>query len=416
MTFQDDLLRHAEQIKQRIPHVHGEEATKQALVVPFLQVLGFDVYDPREVRPEYIADFAKKKSNGQMEKIDYAILLGGEPVLFFECKAVDAHLDDHDTQLARYFNATPSVKIAVITNGARLKVFGDLQQPNIMDPTPWLDVDLLGPKPTDIDALKRFRKLDFSASDVLALAEEMVYFNALVPFLSTQLREPTESFVRFVAGELGVAGRVTQKVVERLTPIFRKAVQAAVVDHVARSFDRPVAASEPPAAARVPSPAPTAPAKGATGASSVASTGTPAAGDASEARAGVVTTPEELRCFNLISSWVHEVVPAGPIAFRDSKTYFTIHQANVRKWFVRLNVTKTPYWVSVRGVAPEEARRLAPGLEVVDGGQFGDSRAVLASIDELQKLRVLLIAAYDRETRRVADDTESGSDEPALTN
>lgn len=399
MSFQDDLLRHAEQIKQRMPHIHGEEATKQALVVPFLQVLGFDVFDPREVKPEFVADFAKKKSNGQMEKIDYSIILGGEPVLFVECKPLDAALDSHDAQLARYFNATPTVKIAILTNGVRLKVFGDLHQPNIMDPTPWLDVDLTNPKPTDIDALKRFRKADFSAEELTALAEEMVYFNALVPFLSTQLREPTEAFVRFVAGELGIAGRVTQKVVERLTPIFRKAIQAAVVDHVARSFERPTTTTEP-------APALSASPTGSLGSSPAS----PVAESGESVRAGVVTTAEELRCADLVSRWIHDVSPNAPVAYRDSKTYFAMHQANVRKWFLRLNVTRQPYWVAVRGIFPPEARGLAPGMELTDGGHFGGSRATIVSLDDLPKLRVLIIAAYNREAARVVEDEDAGDE------
>ena len=109
MGLYEDLRNLAEQIKKRQAHVKGEEATKQALVLPFLQVLGFDIYDPTEVKPEYIADFAKKKSGGQFEKIDYAITLKGEPAIFVECKAVDVAVEDHDGQLARYFNSTPSV-------------------------------------------------------------------------------------------------------------------------------------------------------------------------------------------------------------------------------------------------------------------------------------------------------------------
>ena len=133
MAFEDDITRHADQIKSRLPYIKGEEATKQAIVVPLLQVLGYDVWDPREVQPEYIADFAKKKSNGQMEKIDYAVHLNGVPEIFIECKSADRELDDHDAQLARYFNATPSVRVAILTNGVRLKVFTDLQTNHIED-------------------------------------------------------------------------------------------------------------------------------------------------------------------------------------------------------------------------------------------------------------------------------------------
>ena len=155
MAFEDDLARHVDQIKVRVPHVRGEEATKQALVVPLFQVLGYDVWNPLEVQPEYGADFTKVKKSGQVEKVDYALRINNEPVVFVECKAVDAALDNHDGQLSRYFNTTPSVRVGILTNGVRLKVFTDLQQPNIMDDKPWMDFDLRTAKAAEIDALKK---------------------------------------------------------------------------------------------------------------------------------------------------------------------------------------------------------------------------------------------------------------------
>ena len=141
MAFTDDLSRHIEQVRSRVIHVQkNEQATKQALIVPLLQVLGYDVFDPREVRPEYVADFAVKKQ-GQFEKVDYAIFLNDTPVMFIECKPAGGELADHDGQLSRYFNATPSVKVAVITDGVRFRAFTDLRTPNIMDPTPWFATD-----------------------------------------------------------------------------------------------------------------------------------------------------------------------------------------------------------------------------------------------------------------------------------
>src|SRR5690606_23193929 len=98
-----DLNRHVEQVRARMQHCQGEEAAKQALVVPLLHTLGYDVFDPREVRPEYVADFAVKKQ-GQFEKVDYALFMNGQPIAFVECKPVGAVLEDHDGQLSRYFN------------------------------------------------------------------------------------------------------------------------------------------------------------------------------------------------------------------------------------------------------------------------------------------------------------------------
>lgn len=403
MAFQDELATHIDRIRNRIPHVQGEEATKQALVVPLLQVLGYDVFDPREVRPEYVADFAVKKA-GQFEKIDYAICANGTPTIFIECKAIGAALEDHGGQVSRYFNATPSVRVAMITDGVKIRVFTDLQQPNIMDQNPWLNIDLLSVKPAEVDVLRRFRKADFSPGDISALAEEMVYYNALLTFMSSQLREPSEAFVRFVAGEIPAIGRVTAKVVERLAPILRKALQSAIVDHVARSFDR---SAEPDAEASAPAkpqtPAPIKPQTPAPAKSQVElSQG--AAQPAADQRAGIVTTPEELEAMKMIAGWIREAIPNAPVGYRDSKTYFTIHQDNTRKWFVRLGIEKKPMWVALRHVKPDEAKKLAPGLDVAENAMFGDSRIILPTLADLPKMRTAIIGAYEREAARKGED------------
>ena len=394
MAFADDIARHAEQIKQRLPYIRGEESTKHALVIPLLQVLGYDVFNPLEVQPEFVADFARKKTAGQMEKIDYAIFLNGVPVIFIECKAADAKLDTHDGQLARYFNATPSVRVAILTNGVRLRVFGDLQQANVMDPAPWLDVDLLAPKAAEIDALRRFRKVDFSGDEIMSLAEEMVYFNAMTGFLAMQLREPSESFVRYVAGEIGAANRVTAKVVERMTPILRKAIQAAILEHVAKSF--------------APTPAPEPPQKEADSAIAAAATATDV--DAEAARSGVVTTAEELEAFEQIAAWIREVHANAAVNYRDSKSYFTLNQGNTRKWFVRFNVQREPFWLALRHVRADEARQMAPGLDIVEEKHLGDCKVAVRSLADLSQLRTAVITAYQRELERAADDQEAASE------
>ncbi len=393
MAFADDLARHAEQVRARMQHCTGEQAAKQALVVPLLQLLGYDVFDPREVVPEYRSDFAIKKQ-GQFEKVDYALVVNGAPAVFIECKPVGAALEDHGGQLARYFNATPTVRVAIITDGVQLRAFTDLRQPNVMDERPWLSVDLLALKPAEVDALRRFRKGDFASEEIVALAEEMVFYSAMVDFLSKQLREPSESFVRFVAGEIQAAGRVTSRIVERLTPVLRKAIQSAIVEHVARSFDaRPAETAAPPPVE------PTAPAPVAAATTPIAST-----------RDGVVTTEDELAVFQAIEAWVHEILPGAPVIFRDSKTYFAIHQENTRKWFLRGFFDRKPGWIALRHVSPDEARRLAPGLEASDAGFEGGCRLVLPTVSDVSKARAAVIMAYQREAARK---TEEGPVEPA---
>jgi predicted type IV restriction endonuclease len=107
MALLDNIRRLSEQVRKRQPHTRGEEGTKNALILPFLGALGYDIFDPTEVQPEYIADFAKKRPGGPAEKVDYAIRLNGVPAMFFECKAADADPTYHGGQLSRYFNSTP---------------------------------------------------------------------------------------------------------------------------------------------------------------------------------------------------------------------------------------------------------------------------------------------------------------------
>lgn len=382
MGFPEDTARLAEQITARRQHIKGEEATKHALVVPFLQVLGYDVFDPLEVQPEYVADFAKKSRAGQLEKVDYAIWKDGKPAIFVECKPVDAVLEDHEEQLSRYFNATPSVRVGLLTNGLRLKAFTDLQQPNMMDPAPFLDVDLTCLKPTEIETLRMFHKVDFSPERVLALAEEMVYYNTLTRYISPQLRDPSEAFVRFVVGDIPTFGRVTQRVVERITPILRKAIQAAILENVARSFDTEQRPAEP-----IPAPAQQ-----------------PTADAAAKPTAEVVTTEDEQRCFARIEGWIREVRADAPVCGRDSMSYYTVHQNNVRKWFARFNLQRAPYWIALRHVRPDELRTMLGDPSVSEGGALGDAKLPLQSAEDIVRVREAIVLAYEREANRKAEE------------
>lgn len=179
----------------------------------------------------------------------------------------------------------------------------------------------------------------------------------------------------------------------RLTPILRKALQSAIVDQVARSLDRSSElVSEPEPAAPARAPAAVLPIKSAP--ASTAST------HAAEPRAGVVTTPDEIEANRLIVTWVREASANAPLGYRDSKSYFTVHQDNVRKWFVRLGLEEKPMWVALRHIKPDEAKNLAPGVEVAESARFGDSRLLLTSLADLSKLRTVIIAAYEREAAR----------------
>ncbi|ETJ30416.1 Type I restriction enzyme R protein, partial [human gut metagenome] len=65
--------------------------------------LGYDVFDPTEVIPEFVCDIGTKKG----EKIDYAILKNSEVQILIECKKIGDPLNiNHASQLFRYFHVT----------------------------------------------------------------------------------------------------------------------------------------------------------------------------------------------------------------------------------------------------------------------------------------------------------------------
>lgn len=140
MEFAERLESLAVKVRNQSAAIGTEEATKNAFVMPFIStILGYDVFDPLEVVPEFTADVGTKKG----EKVDYAIMRDGEVQILIECKpSMGALKIEHASQLFRYFSVT-NARIAVLTNGVNWQFYTDLDAPNRMDAKPFLVLDLL---------------------------------------------------------------------------------------------------------------------------------------------------------------------------------------------------------------------------------------------------------------------------------
>ena len=423
MGLFEDLRNLSEQIKKRQAHVKGEEATKQALVLPFLQVLGFDVYDPTEVRPEYIADFAKKKSGGQLEKIDYAITLKGEPAVFVECKAVDVAVEDHGGQLARYFNSTPSVKLAVITNGVQYRFFTDLRAANIMDAAPFLELNILRINEREAELLKPFTKEHFNSAIVQRHAEEVISLERVTALINDLLRSPSENFIRFVLGELDlVGGRVTANVVSRFEPIVKKSIQSALLGMMTKGIQQEIApppSALPPSSAVAPAAAPRAvPDRTADAASTDQSAKPVSAAKPSSAGVpepdgttapGAETTEEEREIFQAVKRICAESPLRVPVKYRDGTNFLAINLGPTRTWFLRLFAGSRRKSFVARLPLPQVEPHVA-GLSceaVTD--QPDKTRVYFSSSADVDKLRTLILKLYDEAVRRM----QSGADDDA---
>jgi hypothetical protein len=117
MDLIDQLRALATRVAAAKDMIQTEEATKNAMIMPFIQLLGYNVFDPMEVTPELVADVGTKKG----EKVDYAVLRDGKPIMLFECKksGADLHIN-HASQLFRYFHVTEA-RFGVLTNGLAYK-------------------------------------------------------------------------------------------------------------------------------------------------------------------------------------------------------------------------------------------------------------------------------------------------------
>ena len=133
MDFKDSILQLSKRVTSLKESIQTEEATKNAFIMPFIQVLGYDVFNPLEVVPEMDCDITKKKG----EKIDYAIMKDGSPIMLIECKHWKQDLNLHDNQLKRYYVASKA-KFGVLTNGIVYRFYTDLIKENIMDDVPYL--------------------------------------------------------------------------------------------------------------------------------------------------------------------------------------------------------------------------------------------------------------------------------------
>jgi predicted type IV restriction endonuclease len=412
-TFHEQLVRLAEQIRRRQPHIRGEESTKQALILPFFSALGYDVHDPTEVEPEYVADFAKRRSSGPSEKVDYAIRRNGAPVIFVECKAVDCDPNNHSGQLARYFNATPSVPIAILTNGLRYVFFTDLQDKNILSESPFFEFNILSFSNNDCEVLESFSRARFDPLTVRERAEEIIYSSKIISFMGDLLRTPSDSFTRFVLSELNMFSgqRLTSRLVEKFTPTIRHAIQTALLDMATRSIrehggervESPPVVSPPPPALPPPPPVTSA-------AAGMAATSRPDAANTSAAPTGkagqavVVTTPDELEAFEIVRSICADSTLKAPVVSRDTTQWFTISAGSPRKWFTKLYFNQKRKSI-VTKITPARAVPLAPGFEV-EAFQDG-SRVYINTTKDLLRLRPLLLIAFEEEVKR----NDSGIDD-----
>ena len=227
MTLEKALLELAEKVTAQKNEIQNEEAAKQALVLPFIKALGYDVFDLSEVKPEFTADFG----TAVLKKADYAIMHSGKPAILIECKQITAKLEGGPhSQLMGYFAATPA-RIGILTNGITYKFFSDLDEPNKMDEAPFFELDLMNITERSIENLIRFTKDAFDTDDTIVAASVLKYTGGMKEVLGEQLNNPDDGFVYWLVKKV-YPGTLNKKAKARFTPLVGRAFREFIKDRV----------------------------------------------------------------------------------------------------------------------------------------------------------------------------------------
>lgn len=285
-----------------------EEATKNAMVMPFIHMLGYNVFDPLEVTPELVADVGTKKG----EKVDYAILKDGKPIILFECKKCggDLHIN-HASQLFRYFHVTEA-RFGVLTNGLVYRFFTDLEKPNKMDDKPFFEFNILDFREQDVEELKKFAKTAFDVDNILTTANHLKYTRAIKNTLSDWMMNPPEDFVRLVSSEFLAGKQFRNAVKDQFTMITKHAFQQLVGDKINERLK---------------------------GAMSPESSLSPAVALCEPQQAEQSSTPSviEIEAYQIIKAILRPVIKPDMVAIRDAASYCAIlFDDNNRKPICRL--------------------------------------------------------------------------------
>lgn len=332
----DLASRLAELQKRTIEHrevLLTEEAAKTALVMPFLQSLGYDVFNPKEVVPEFTADVGIKKG----EKVDYAICQDGKVNILIECKPSTAELNvNHASQLFRYFSVTES-RLAILTNGVNYQFFSDVEKPNKMDERPFFTFSMEAIKPSDIRTLEKFAKADFDIEKIIQEAGHLKLQSLLRKAMDREFAEPSDEFVRVFAAHV-VEGRLTPGAKESIAKLIPNTVAAIIRDKVNERLASALNASTPTMAE-------------------------PEEAEILAPEEAIITTQEELSGFHIVQAIASRLVDPKRVVIRDSKSYCAILlDDNNRKTIARLwfNSPTTRYFGTFEG--KDETRHLMPDL------------------------------------------------------
>ena len=280
----DRLLNIQSKIESNKHLVGTEEATKNAFVMPFIAALGYDVFNPLEVVPEFTADIGMKKG----EKVDYCIIDDGKPTIIIECKHWKENLDKHTSQLYRYFN-TVNARFGILTNGIEYRIYTDLDDKNKMDIEPFIKFSMLKINDIITNEINKFSKDIFHANNIYDNAGKLKYTRLLKECFKSEFTDPddgiTKVFARKVSSKI-----MTSKVVGE----FKDIIKVSYKEYLAEEFIN------------------------------LASKGPTESVEVMESKSNINTTEDELMAYRIVQSMLVGEIDLDRITYKDRTRNFTI--------------------------------------------------------------------------------------------
>lgn len=313
-----EFIEKINQLKERAVNLKDslqtEEATKTALIMPLINALGYDVFNPMEVVPEYIADVGIKKG----EKVDYAILQNNKPIILIECKKVDdksLDIKKHATQLIRYFSVTEA-KFIILTNGIVYKFFSDVDSTGKLDNEPFFVFNLLDFKGSNIETLQEFCKENFDMEKAFLNAGDLKYIKQFEEVIENEYRKPSDDFVKYLIDKSGICeGRKTNSVVEKHKKTTVEAFNLFMSKVMKTSLDFSLNSKQED--------------------------------EKEQPKNEIVTTLEELEGYAIVKSVLNGFVEISRVTYRDHVNFFNVLlDDNIRKTICKLYFNDAQKYIS----------------------------------------------------------------------
>ena len=324
MDFKDQIKQLSERVVKLKDNIQTEEATKTAFIMPMIQALGYDVFDPTEVVPEFTCDLGIKKG----EKIDYAIHKDGQPIVLIECKHWKEDLNSHNGQLFRYFHVS-NARFGILTNGVVYRFYTDLVEKNRMDEKPFFEFNMEKYRESQVEKLREFHKSYFDIETILNTASELKYTNEIRNAIVKEVNDPSDEFVKYFARPV-YPGRFNDVALEQFRAIVKQAFAQYANDYMNERLKSAIGADTVVETRAEPKSEPASP------------VAAPSEEPVCECENKVITTEEEIQGFYIVRAILYpEIDDISRVVHRDTQSYFGITTANRYVACISTRVTNT---------------------------------------------------------------------------